>query len=65
MVGLGDHGISGQRHHRVKIVCGQCVRQVPVVIGMVAAQQGEISADRAFKDEAFPIDLNNLLVLFD
>ena len=65
VVWLGDHDFGRERHDRIEIVRGQRVFEVAVVVGLLAADEGEVALDRLFQQVGLAVDLDGLLALFN
>ena len=62
---LGDDDVARERDDRIEIVRGQRIFEVAVIVGLLAADQGEIAADRRLQQVGLAVDLDDLLALLD
>src|SRR5208283_1907498 len=65
VVRLGDDHFAGERHDRIEVVGSQRILEVAVVVGLLAAEEGEVALNRLLEQVGLAVDLDDLLAFLD
>ncbi len=65
LLGLGDDGLGSHRHHGVKVLRRELVREVAEVVGLPGVDEREVGAKRLFQQPGNAIDLDGEFVSLD